>query len=84
MIRLAPSILSSDFSRLGEEVEEIEKAGAHVIHVDVMEMCIRDSLRADPAKGNSGTSKAGMRKYSWFAASPLSRRRADPESHSCG
>ena len=30
MIRLAPSILSSDFSRLGEEVEEIEKAGAHV------------------------------------------------------
>ena len=37
MIRLAPSILSSDFSRLGEEVEEIEKAGAHVIHVDVMD-----------------------------------------------
>ena len=37
MIRLAPSILSSDFSRLGEEVKEIEKAGAHVIHVDVMD-----------------------------------------------
>ncbi len=37
MIRLAPSILSADFSRLGEEVAEIEKAGAHVIHVDVMD-----------------------------------------------
>ena len=37
MIRLAPSILSADFSRLGEEVDLIEKAGAHVIHVDVMD-----------------------------------------------
>lgn len=37
MIRLAPSILSADFSRLGEEVGLIEKAGAHVIHVDVMD-----------------------------------------------
>jgi ribulose-phosphate 3-epimerase len=37
MIRLAPSILSSDFSRLGEQVDLIEKAGAHIIHVDVMD-----------------------------------------------
>lgn len=37
MIRLAPSILSADFSKLGEEVNAIEKAGAHVIHVDVMD-----------------------------------------------
>lgn len=37
MIRLAPSILSADFSRLGEQVEIIEKAGAQVIHVDVMD-----------------------------------------------
>lgn len=37
MIRLAPSILSADFSRLGEQVETIEKAGAQVIHVDVMD-----------------------------------------------
>lgn len=37
MIRLAPSILSADFSRLGEDVACIEKAGAHVIHVDVMD-----------------------------------------------
>lgn len=37
MKQLAPSILSADFSRLGEEVGMIEKAGAHLIHVDVMD-----------------------------------------------
>jgi ribulose-phosphate 3-epimerase len=34
---LAPSILSADFSRLGEEIRAVEKAGADVIHVDVMD-----------------------------------------------
>lgn len=37
MNRLAPSILSADFSKLGEQVIDIEKAGAQVIHVDVMD-----------------------------------------------
>ena len=37
MIRLAPSILSSDFSRLGEAVEMAESAGADLIHLDVMD-----------------------------------------------
>src|ERR1700683_1588968 len=35
--RIAPSILSADFSRLGAEVEAIERAGADIIHVDVMD-----------------------------------------------
>jgi len=34
---IAPSILSADFARLGEEIEAVEKAGADVIHVDVMD-----------------------------------------------
>ncbi|HLC27145.1 MAG TPA: ribulose-phosphate 3-epimerase [bacterium] len=37
MIKIAPSILSADFSRLGEEVKSVEKAGADMIHVDVMD-----------------------------------------------
>jgi ribulose-phosphate 3-epimerase len=36
-IRIAPSILSADFARLGEEVRAVEAAGADVIHVDVMD-----------------------------------------------
>jgi len=35
--KIAPSILSADFSRLGDEVRAVEKAGADVIHVDVMD-----------------------------------------------
>jgi ribulose-phosphate 3-epimerase len=37
MIKLAPSILSADFARLGEQVEEVARAGADYIHVDVMD-----------------------------------------------
>lgn len=36
-IKIAPSILSADFARLGEQVVEAEKAGADYIHVDVMD-----------------------------------------------
>jgi ribulose-phosphate 3-epimerase len=35
--RVAPSILSSDFSRLGAQVDEVMAAGARIIHVDVMD-----------------------------------------------
>jgi ribulose-phosphate 3-epimerase len=33
--RIAPSILSADFARLGEEVKRIEAAGADLLHFDV-------------------------------------------------
>ena len=37
MIKIAPSILSADFAKLGEEIQNIEKAGADYIHIDVMD-----------------------------------------------
>ena len=36
-IKISPSILSADFSKLGEEVIALEKAGADYIHIDVMD-----------------------------------------------
>jgi ribulose-phosphate 3-epimerase len=35
--RIAPSILSADFSRLGEQIKMVEQAGADMIHIDVMD-----------------------------------------------
>ncbi len=37
MIRIAPSILSANFVRLEEEIKAVEKAGAHMLHIDVMD-----------------------------------------------
>jgi ribulose-phosphate 3-epimerase len=36
-IRLAPSILSADFASLGDQIRIVEEAGAHMLHVDVMD-----------------------------------------------
>jgi ribulose-phosphate 3-epimerase len=37
MVKIAPSILSADFARLGEEIRDVENGGADFIHVDVMD-----------------------------------------------
>ncbi|WP_226578618.1 ribulose-phosphate 3-epimerase [Halobacillus litoralis] len=37
MVKIAPSILASDFSKLGEEIKDVDKGGADYIHVDVMD-----------------------------------------------
>ncbi|HDH88254.1 MAG TPA: ribulose-phosphate 3-epimerase [Desulfobacteraceae bacterium] len=37
MTKIAPSILSADFTKLGEEIKALEKAGADYIHIDVMD-----------------------------------------------
>jgi len=37
MIKIAPSILSADFSRLGEHIKQLEDYGADMIHIDVMD-----------------------------------------------
>jgi ribulose-phosphate 3-epimerase len=36
-VRIAPSILSANFAALGEDIRKVEEAGAHILHVDVMD-----------------------------------------------
>ena len=47
-IRIAPSILSADFSRLGDEVRAIETAGADLVHFDVMDNHFVPNLTIGP------------------------------------
>jgi ribulose-phosphate 3-epimerase len=48
MVEIAPSILSADFRRLGEQIQAVEQAGASYIHVDVMDGHFTPNLTVGP------------------------------------
>ena len=59
-IRIAPSILSANFAALGEDIRKVESAGAHLLHVDVMDGHFVPNITIGPAVVRSIRKATGL------------------------
>ena len=60
MIKIAPSILSSDFSKLESEIKRLEKSNADIIHIDVMDGHFVNNITIGPAVISSIRDKTNL------------------------